>query len=507
MKLLHEVCRDACRKYGEKIAFDSYENLLTFQDFFSRIEYLAGAMEQLEIKKGDRVAILSQNCIDYMAYHYVMSMIGAILLPLNTRLATTEMIWILNNAEASALIVDRNHEKQISELTSSCQFIKHTIGIGSVEEVDFLTNDLVNKNKRIESPPQVSIKDPVLLIYTSGTTGRPKGALQTHEGSTVIDELTAEALSISSNDAYLAIMPYFHQAGLIRTRATLIGGGTNLVVGNLNAEEMVSLIAEKNVSITLVVPPIDTLISEIADKKNISFSHLRLIIGGGGMGPIHAERMRQFCKKYKCQYMGIYGQTEVTGPATIVMGNDYFKNPATCGKPMKGIDLEIWDDENSPAPIGTVGEIMIRSRTTIPGYFRNDQANKELYTNEWLHTGDLARVDEEGFVYFVSRKKELIKSGGENVYPREVESILEKHPDIADLAIIGIPDTTGWGEKVTAVIVTKSNRKVELEDIRNFCRNKIAGYKIPKQIEIVDEIPRNASGKILKMKLRDKFLK
>jgi acyl-CoA synthetase (AMP-forming)/AMP-acid ligase II len=300
-------------------------------------------------------------------------------------------------------------------------------------------------------------------------------------------------------------MPYFHQAGLIRTRAALNHGATNLVPGKIDPQTLASTLVKKRVSITMLVPPYDTLLTEIADRENLTFPALRYIIGAGGAGPAHAERMQAFCERFDCRYMGIYGQTEVTGPATVISGEDYFAKPSSCGKPMGGIDLQIWDEQMRPVPAGTVGEIMIRSKTCIPGYWNNDAANQSLYTGQWLHTGDLARIDDDGFVYFMDRKKELIKTGGENVYPREVEDVLRSHPAIADLAVIGLPDPGGWGEKVTAVVILNAGYALSLEDVKAHCRDSIAGYKIPKALKIVAEIPRNHTGKIMKLALKEKL--
>ena len=438
-------------------------------------------------------------------YHYAAAKIGAILLVLNTRHTGEELIWALNDAEASALIISESHQALLEALTERCDSIRFTIGIGSVQKATYSTNEMADARRPSADEPGLSDTDPILLIYTSGTTGRPKGALQTHAGSVMIDRITAEALEIRPNDVYLAFMPYFHQAGLIRTRATINNGGTNLIAGKIDPEILVSTIVKKQVSITMLVPPYDTLLTEIADREKLTFPALRYIIGAGGAGPVHAERMRTFCERFDCRYMGIYGQTEVTGPATAITGEDYFSKPYSCGKPMKEIDLQIWDEMMKPAPAGTVGEIMIRSITCIPGYWNNDEANQSLYTGEWLHTGDLARIDEDGFVYFVDRKKELIKTGGENVYPREVEDVLRMHPTIADLAVIGLADPGGWGEQVIAVVVLKEGYALSLDEVKTHCRNKIAGYKIPKELKIVDVIPRNHTGKIKKLALEEQL--
>jgi acyl-CoA synthetase (AMP-forming)/AMP-acid ligase II len=505
MALIQDICYEAVRKYGNRTAFDSQNDRITFDRLWERISNIAGALSDLGLRRGERIGILSGNCPDYIVYHYAAAKIGAILLVLNTRHTSNELMWALKDSQASALVISESHQSFLETLTQSCESIRFTIGIGSVEKATYSTSELADARRSLAPNPKLSDKDPILLIYTSGTTGRPKGALQTHEGSVMIDRLTAEALDICPNDVYLAFMPYFHQAGLIRTRATMNNGGTNLVPGKIDPENLVTYLVQKRVSITMLVPPYDTLLTQIADRKSLTFPSLRYIIGAGGAGPLHAERMHVFCERFDCRYMGIYGQTEVTGPATVITGEDYFSKPYSCGKPMKEFDLQIWDEMKRSAPAGTVGEIMIRSKTCIPGYWNNDEANQSLYTGEWLHTGDLAKLDKDGFVYFIDRKKELIKTGGENVYPREVEDVLGKHPAIADLAVIGLPDPDGWGEKVTAVIILKKRCALSLDEIKVHCRNKIAGYKIPKGLIIVDVIPRNHTGKIKKLELKEQL--
>jgi len=503
MALIQDICYDAVKKYGSRIAFDSPDGRITFERLWQRVSYMAGALSDLGLRKGARIGILSGNCTDYIVYHYAAAKIGAILLVLNTRHTANELIRALDDAAATALIISESHQGLLETLSERSQSIKFTIGIGSVENATYATDELADAGLESAAESGLSNTDPILLIYTSGTTGRPKGALQTHEGSVMIDRLTAEALEIRQEDVYLAFMPYFHQAGLIRTRATISKGATNLLAGKIDPANLVSTIVQKKVSLTMLVPPYDTLLTEIADREKLTFPALRYIIGAGGAGPAHAERMRVFCERFDCRYMGIYGQTEVTGPATVITGADYFSKPYSCGRPMRGIDLQIWDEMKRPVPAGTVGEIMIRSQTCIPGYWHNDAANQSLYSGEWLHTGDLARIDEDGFVYFIDRKKELIKTGGENVYPREVEDVLGLHPAIAELAVVGLADPGGWGEKVTAAVVLKEGYTLSLDDVKAHCRNKIAGYKIPKELRIVDQIPRNHSGKIMKLALRE----
>ena len=336
-----------------------------------------------------------------------------------------------------------------------------------------------------------------MLIYTSGTTGLPKGCLQSQTGSTTIDELTADAMGATERDVYMAIMPYFHQAGMIRSRAVMLRGGSNVVPEGLGMDAIADLMAERRVSVTMLVSGQQGMILlDKAMNQGRDFAALRLLISGGGMGAKVMPLLKLLCATLHCDFMGIWGQTECTGPVTVVKGDVAFSNPNTCGRPMRGIDLQIWDDDNQPLPTGETGEIMVRSRMTAR-YWKNPEANAALYSGAWLHTGDLGRLDADGYLYFVDRKKDLIKTGGENVYPQEVEVVLNQHPSIAELTVIGLPDAT-WGQAVTAVIVPKAGCDVSLEDVKAFCQGKIAGYKIPKTIQLVDRLPKNETGKVIK---------
>jgi len=261
---------------------------------------------------------------------------------------------------------------------------------------------------------------------------------------------------------------------------------------------------ERGVSITMLVSGQQAMtLLDKAMNQGRDFSALRLLISGGGMGAKAMQGLKVLCDALHCEFMGIWGQTECTGPVTVVKGDVAFSNPYTCGQPMPGIDLQIWSDANEPRPAGETGEILVRSNMTAK-YWNNPEANTALYTGKWLHTGDLGRLDAEGYLYFVDRKKDLVKTGGENVYPQEVEAVLSQHPSIAEVTIIGLPDPT-WGEAVTAVIVPADGCSVSLEEVKAFCQGKIAGYKVPKGIQLVDVIPKNETGKVVKRELRDRF--
>ncbi len=510
MDLLHDMLWQAVEKHGHRIAFDTLQGTLTYRQLAERIDNTAAGLQNLGVGQGERIAILAPNCIDYIVYHYAASKLGAILVVLNTRHANPELAYAINDAEAAALVIHEDCATHLEALEEQCDSVKIVISIGNVPGADINTNKLAAMPLKPQPVPNQKPDDPVLLIYTSGTTGKPKGALQTHKGIAYIDKASADAFQTTENDVYLAFLPYFHQAGLARTRSVLINGGTILITPKMDAEQLAHCMVEKQVSITNLLPPVDGRLIEIAERDGLEFTRLRLILGGGGLGPLHAKHMATFCNKTGCGYIGIYGQTEVTGPATLIKDVDYFERPDSCGKPLNGTEVAIWSDHATPANItlantGEPGEIMVRSPGCVPGYWRNDAATTALYNGEWLHTGDLGSLDEDGWLHFLGRKKELIKTGGENVYPKEVEDVLWHHPNIQDMTILGLPDPNGWGEKVAALITPKNGQDLTLEEIKEFCQDKIAGYKIPKVIKCVAQIPRNFAGKPAKHKLVELF--
>jgi acyl-CoA synthetase (AMP-forming)/AMP-acid ligase II len=504
MEPLHEQLFRTAAKHAERSAIYGHGEVVSFGQFASRVEYLAGALSSLGLGKGDRLSLLSQNRADYLSYHFATSLLGVILHVMNTRQLEREWAWAINDARSSGLIVDEPHARAVEALRAACPSLRFVVGIGAVNGADHSTDALVAAQQVVRSRPSSSPDDPVLLIYTSGTTGLPKGCLQTQRGSTTVDELTADAMEATERDVYMAIMPYFHQAGMIRSRAVLLRGGSNLVPEGLGIDAIADLMAERRATITMLVSAQQGLVLlDKAMNHGRDFSALRLLISGGGMGAKVMPYLKLLCDTLKCEFMGIWGQTECTGPVTVVKSPVAFANPHTCGKPMRGIDLQIWSNDNEPLPTGETGEIMVRSSMTA-SYWNNPQANAALYTGEWLHTGDLGRLDGEGYLYFIDRKKDLIKTGGENVYPQEIEALLSQHESIADVTVIGLADPT-WGQAVTAVIVPVAGADISLEDVKLFCRGQLAGYKIPKAIKLVNAIPRNETGKVIKRELRERF--
>jgi fatty-acyl-CoA synthase len=495
MRLIHTLLDEASLLHGENIAIEDPNSHLTYDQLNHRSRLVANALLDLNIKMGDRVAILSPNCADYLVLQYAVSRLGGILEVLNTRHVTDELSYALNNAEASCLFIHQDCIEHLQAL-ESCPSIKFSIGLGKITDCKYNLNELLNKTSFSELSMSISNKTPAVLMFTSGTTGKPKGAIQNQENSVQADLITVKLLDIISKDRFLAFMPFFHQAGLIRARAILSQGATLVISGAVNIENIADYLLEKRITMTMLVPPYSGKLIDVCEEKNISLPDLRMLIGGTG-----GARFKEFCIKNACRSMMVYGQTEVTGLITAIFDKESWKRKGSVGQVVEDMEMEIWDEEGKPVKTGETGEIMAKSVRCISGYWNNQEASNSLYSKEWMHTGDLGRVDEDGFLYFINRKKELIKTGGENVYPIEVENVIVDHPNVKDAIVMGMLDKS-WGEVVVSVLVTKNNQNLDIVDLKQFCVGKLAGYKIPKRVYCVKEIPRNHTGKPNKLLLQ-----
>lgn len=493
---IHSLFDEAAEQYEQKIAIEDNENFYTYGQLKEASEKIANALISIGVQKKECVAILAPNCFSYMALQYATSRIGAVLEVINTRHVANEIIYALNNANAKVIFVHEDFQAHLKALHDASS-IECSVGIGKVNGCNLHLDDLLSKDYESNLPVNSNKNEAAVLMYTSGTTGRPKGAVQSQENSYCADLITKDLLGLNKEDRFFAFMPFFHQAGLIRARAVLSQGGTIVIEKNLSKNNLATIIKEKEITITMLVPPYSGALINACNENNIKFTKLRLLIGGPP-----SKGVREFCEKNECIYTSVYGQTEVTGLITSISGEDFWIYPGSVGKPVSDMNMEIWDEEGRSVGPGCIGEIMAKSPRCIHNYWNNEEATKLLYTREWLHTGDLGIVDEEGYLYFIGRKKELIKTGGENVYPLEVEQVLIKHPNIQDLAVMGIPDSE-WGEKVICFLVSKDGSNISNTEIKQFCQDQLSGYKIPKEVYCIEEIPRNHTGKIDKLFLKE----
>ena len=505
------------RLYPDKIGVVCGKERFTYREFSSRIYRLAEGFKGQGIGKGDRIAMLHQNCHYFLEAYYAAAVIGAILCPLNYRLSAREVSFIIEDTDAKILIA----QPMFAELAGeSLKQIKKEIDVywtpkgnppGDGETVEDLMAASTGDIPEIE----LNEDDVAQLYYTSGTTGRQKGVILTHKNVAVHALGTIAELKMTDEDRWIHVAPMFHLADAWATWAVTWVGGTHIMVPEFEVESVMTLMEKEKVTLTNMIPTMLNLMVNDVTIQTRDFSSLRVMLSGGA--PIAPEVVRKIMDAFGCDYIQTYGMTETAPYLTMSILKNYlkerpekerFKHKAATGRPVIFVQLKVvrengtevaWDDRE-------VGEIIVRGDSVTPGYWHLPEETKKALRGGWLHTGDLAVVDREGYVNIVDRKKDMIVTGGENVYSTEVENILYEHPAVLEAAVIGIPDPK-WGEAVRACVVLKEGMKVTEQEIIAFCKKNLARYKSPKSVVFLPSLPRTGSGKIYKKGLREKHLK
>jgi fatty-acyl-CoA synthase len=487
---------------------DVYTNRsYTYREFNKRANRLAnGWRDKWGIQKGDRVGILARNRSEYLEALFAAAKIGAILVPINIRLAGPELSYIINDSEPVGILLAEEYVDPILEIKHNTSKMNYLLLDGSASQdmmpyEDFLKSS-DDRVPQLQAP--VTLDDPQIILYTSGTTGYPKGSIQTH-GNILFNSINAIlSLDIISSDIFLCGLPMFHTGGLhVQTTPTLHAGGTIVIMRSFDAGEALKLIHEGKVNTVFFVYTMWQFMCEHEDFHTTDFSGLRMAWSGGGPCPLPV--LEAFQDKGVPLSQG-YGLTEAGPDATILLAEDSIRKLGSIGKSAFHNSIRIVDDNGIEVSQGEVGEILLRGPTVTPGYWNKPEATAESLKRGWFHTGDLAFMDEEGYYFIVDRKKDMIISGGENIYPAEIEKVIYQHPKVAKVAVVGVPHER-WGEVGHAVVCPKTGEKITEEEIINFLLDKLARFKIPKSVSFMDELPQSPSGKILKRVLKEPFWK
>lgn len=477
----------------------------TYREFNRRANRLANAWQDVwGIKKGDRIGILAKNGPEYLEALFAVAKIGAILVPINIRLAGPELSYIINDSEPKGIILDTEYVDAIWEIAHDIEIRNYlTLGSSNSEKMtpyeDFLKQG-DDRGPQCQEP--VTLADPQIILYTSGTTGYPKGAVQTH-GNILFNALNAMlALDIVSSDIFLCGLPMFHTGGLhVQTTPTLHAGGTIVIMRSFDAGQALNLIQEKKVNTLFFVYTMWQFMREHEDFEKTDFSGLRMAWSGGGPCPLPV--LQAFQNKGILLSQG-YGLTEAGPDATVLSAQDSMRKVGSIGKVTFHNAAKIVNESAEEVSPGEVGEIILRGPTVTTGYWNKPEATAEALRDGWFHTGDLAFKDKDGYYFIVDRKKDMIISGGENIYPAEVEKAIYLHPKVAKVAVIGVSHER-WGEVGHAIICPKNGEHVSKEEIIDFLKDKLAHYKIPKSVSFEEDLPQSPSGKILKRLLKEKF--
>jgi fatty-acyl-CoA synthase len=457
----------------------------------------------LGIRRGERVSILAQNSSDYYEALFGCGKMGAILNTLNWRLAVPELAFIINDCAPRALIYEPMFAEAVDALRPriGCEFYVIMADEAPAGEWTYEGALAAGSPEGVEMPP-FTYNDIWAIIYTSGTTGRPKGAQVTYGNFFYNAVGMGQAIDLNSQDVNLNVLPTFHIGGLgLYAGPTFHAGGTVVVMRAFDPGELLRLIEEWKVTALLLVPSIYLVLAQFPDFDKYDLTSVRSWASGGSALP--PSLVHQFAERGIIIQQG-FGMTE-TGPTVFLIAKeDAVRKAGSVGKPVLHTDVCIMDRQGSVLGPNEVGELCIRGGNVTTGYWNRPEATAEAIVDGWLHSGDAARYDEEGFYYIVDRWKDMFISGGENVYPAKVENVIYQHPAVAEAAVIGVPHPK-WQEVGKAIIVVKEGRTLTEEEVITFCQGKLARYKIPKSVAFVEALPRTAAGKVLKRELRKEF--
>lgn len=491
------------RKFPNLLAIECEGRNYTYLQFNEEVNRLANGLLQLGVKKGEKIALMMKNSDHFVLSIFAIAKIGAVAVPVNFRLTSTEVQYILQQSEARIVVCDLEFEETVTSAREETE-VRTVITIGEPQTSGYLSYESVLSENFAEPEVEVSVSDDLEILYTSGTTGRPKGALFDHDRIFKVGIAVTINMGMRPHERILHVAPLFHSAQLNLFLISGVAlGATHIIHRDFHPVKTLQAIQEHKITHFFGVPAMFNFMLQVPNASDYDLSSIRRC--GYGAAPMAPELVKRSIQLFKTdQFYNLCGLTE-GGPGGILLDPEGHKQHlGKGGKPIFFTETRVVDDTGSDVKPGVVGEFIIKSPMVMKEYYKKPEETKSTIKDGWLYTGDLATIDEEGYITLVDRKKDMIITGGENVYSVEVEGVLFEHPAVLDAAIIGLPDET-WGEAVCAVIVPKEGVNLDEDELRSFCRRKLAGYKVPTRIFIEQQLPRNASGKILKYQLRQKL--
>ena len=508
--ILSDVVAHHSERFRNKTAVVFGERRFTYRELYERVLQLANSFRGLGLSRGDRVGVLCTNRKEYIESVFAIAEAGLVWVPLNFRLTASEVGFIVGDAQCAAVIYSDDLNQIAEEALKYVTSVRVWIGIGPnpVQGIRYEDQFASVMATRIEDRPNGA--DLASIMYTSGTTGKPKGAILTHRQLLSGMSLTAIATGAKADDVSLQVIPQFHAGGNMAQMAEILVGATTVVAPAFDPESIIRLIETERVSVTCIVPSMLVFLLEYEGLSAERVKTLtRVLYGGSAISP---DRLTRALRIFDAEFQQVYGQTEACVFATILTGQDHTigLQPGqnglllSCGREALGYEVNIVDNEGQQLGNHEIGEVAIRSDSVMQGYWNLPAATAKALRDGWLFTGDLGYRDDAGYFYIVDRKVDLIISGGENVYPAEVENTISAHPLVLEVAVIGVPDPA-WGEAVKAIVVTRNQAAISETEIIEFCRGKIARFKTPKSIDFAASLPRTPSGKIIKGELKKPY--
>ena len=475
----------------------------SYRQYNRNANQIANALKEKGILKGDRVAILMMNGALYMELFFAVAKIGAICVPLNWRLVADELTFILKDSGAKLLIYDDEFEQVVTEIYKKgrdATDIEGWIYVGAGESKQDFSSCLEETKQRVcEDEPKVDAfeDDPLFIMYTSGTTGLPKGVVHTHNTVTWAIINMDATWELRHGDRFFIPLPFFHVGALLPAIMSVYTGITAVTLKAFDPSLAWKTIESERVTNSLMVPTVMDFMLQVPEKDTCDYSSFRWSSIAGAPVPIS---LLEACEKIGIRLEQLFGLTEAGGPGCQLMGEDVSRKPGSAGKGFLFVDVRVVDENDNDVPVNEPGELILSGKNIMAGYWNRPKDTEATLKNGWLHTGDVATMDEEGFVYIVDRKKDMIISGGENIYPAEIEKVIAGMPHVRAVAVIGKPDPK-WGESPLAVIVP-GEEGLDEKAVIEYCKSKIAGYKLPKAVTFVDALPMTPTGKVQKQVLK-----
>ena len=484
---VHELI---CQGEPDSLAIVDHERRITYRELQEHVAACRNRLYAAGVRVGDRVSIFSRNSADYIYAYMAIASLGAIAVPINFQLSSREIAYIIKDSGSRHILTYQplNLVDALSALRCDMRVTQHDIRqMGKIDASIPAAPSL---------PPTFDEQNPCVIIYTSGTTGSPKGAVLSHR-NLVTNASQMSIMHCKAEHHVLCVLPMYHCFGwTCSVLYPLYCGAEIVILDSFTPKETISVIREEKINDLYIVPSICSLLTKLASKEDMA--SLRLVVSGGTTLPLQIEQ--DFMNKFGVDICEGYGLSE-TSPV-VTMNPPEKPKVGSCGPVVPGVAWKLIDSDGNEVPKGEAGELIVKGDNIMLGYWNLPDATKNALRGGWLHTGDVARADEEGYIYIVDRIKDMIIRGGENVYPREIEEFLMGMPGVLDIQVVAVPSRK-YGEEVGAFIIARPDVPVAPEDVRAFCRGKIAWYKIPRYIAVVDGFPLTASGKIQKFKLRE----
>lgn len=494
---LDEYLKRSASIFPDSNAYIYGDQSVTYKELNEQVDRFAAGLYAQGIGKGDGVALLLGNCPEFVIAYYGVLRLGAFAVPINPLFTPGEISYILDNSQVKAVIAHISVEPKLSGIEGQLENLKFVIYTEAKDQERIWENSLDTGKHAFEST-SIDPEDLAVILYTSGTTGKPKGAMLSHRNLASNADSVSKWLEMHKEDRVVAVLPMFHVFCMtVCLNAPIACGAAVLIVPRFSPLDVVGIIREKKGTLFAGVPTMYNFIYQLPEATAEDFSSIRLCISGGASIPV--EMLQKFENKFNVFILEGYGLSE-TAPVVSFNPLKGTRKPGSIGLNIPGVKSKVVNNLGKELPRGEVGELVVQGPNVMKGYLGMSEATSAVFNDGWFYTGDLARMDEEGYIYIVDRKKDLIIVGGYNVYPREVEEVLYQHPAIVEAAVIGVPDEE-YGESVKAYVVVK-DEQITTDHIIRFCQAKLVKYRIPRYVEFLQELPKNSTGKILRRELR-----